>query len=278
MPLRFHGLLTCFALLAFSIGCAEAGSSVDVDSVKRAQLTVRDTFSARGHTVRFDAAFVKLGPSCQETRIGECIHTTCADGAWSYADPGLVRVVSSAPAFAVEARPGALRGSGATEVDAFPAAGQTLTLSGSGAEVPAFEVTVEYPKPMFLESPQPDDTSGSSLPPPDELGLGARADSDLELALSNVSPTSRLVLVTGPGSSLDRSTLTCDFDASSGRVVVPSAVLGRVRGRTLELITAARATTRAGSWPIDVAAGTYVLVKTNYASHESVAAIRISVQ
>src|SRR5688572_22805458 len=97
MALRFRDVFACFSVLALFNGCGEATSTVDVDLTKRATLTVRDTFSSGRHTVRFDASFVKRGPSCEDRRVGECVHTTCSNGSWSYADPGVVRVVSPAP-------------------------------------------------------------------------------------------------------------------------------------------------------------------------------------
>jgi len=265
-------------VLAAIAGCATSSSDIEADFTKHGTVSLTSHFSGTsGHSVRLFTAFPLDRPSCNESRIGECTIASCSGGAVTYADPGLVRAQSEAPTFTLESSAGKAAGQSATELASSPAAGQRVRFSGSGADVPAFASTTSFPIPLELVSPRFVPVAGSSMPPPASLDLDVSADEDLRLEFKRAEGGTRLVIVSDFARSQTDQSLSCDFDASSGSVAVPRAVLEKFRSRRLTLITASREVVHAGKWTITVASGASVAAKTSYAGQDIYADVQLAV-
>lgn len=119
--------------------------------------------------------------------------------------------------------------------------GQTVKISSTGAEVPAFSGTVVAPSPVALLSP--------SFDGPLDVTMSEGLPLTWEPAEGHV-----LAFLTNEGSGAASRLLTCVFDAASGAGTMPPEALLAYGPGTVEFIVYANGQTTilAGDWPVNL--------------------------
>jgi hypothetical protein len=129
----------------------------------------------------------------------------------------------------------------------------TARVTAEGAEVPAFDVTLELAPSLVLRAPAATIAGADatvSIPRSDGLEL------EWEPSAAGVQ-----LLVTGPGATADGrgQNLSCEFPAMDGAGTLPAELLGKFGGDTLDFYTYVTTTITAGQRTVRVSAASDVL-------------------
>lgn len=265
--MRNPGLLALPILAGALAACSGTGggeASLDHPKVTRQGLIAISQEAAAGGTSTTYAAYATarfyefagehapIDPECHETQLGSCAVTDCALGtSWTAAGTRPARAGTLTIHGGLLAEPLTLTPKSASYT--VPVVSRrlflpndTLTVSGSGDEVPAFSGSVPAPDDLTLITPKAEVHEGTRIPRAGDLAVtwtgGGRGK--VQVSLGSWRDDGRSVSV------------ACVFPAESGRGEVPGAALARLdrpgkttRG-TLTAVPFDERTLASGGWDI----------------------------
>ena len=219
-----------------SSGATDAGTDAAGGVVKKGTLTVSQTLQVIGGNDYYSgyafASFYQYDPSkvgpgaCTTTTTGACSVIACNlastqdAGVVSYPNAGTVTFTTPAPTTFTLSPTGA---NGAYNVPTTQTqiwtAGDTVTASATGGDVPAFSgKTVTAPSDVTVTAPVFDTSARTTL---------SRA-SDLSVAWSGGSVGNVQIMVSTSQVGVHSVSATCTFAATAGSATIPAAVMGQL--------------------------------------------------
>jgi hypothetical protein len=176
-----------------------------------------------------------LTDSCTTSVVGACtVRRDCnaADGGSSPLDvqAGTLTVGGSSLTDASvpwEARHAYQRGT----PSALFAENDRLSVSATGADVPAFEQSIVGPGRIELQSPSLPDAGALSISP----------QSELPFTWSGGQPDTKVVVTITGNDGTKTASIACEFDASTGHATVPAEAMQAMTGQTRGVLSVAHA-------------------------------------
>jgi hypothetical protein len=164
---------------------------------------------------------IESGLTSSIETMGACeVETTSfgmAGGLPDYADAGAITIGGGLQTVVLANGPGGYMAF--TSEAALWAGGETLTVSGAGAEIPAFEAMITAPQHLEITAPLY------------TLGMPLDVDraSDLTLTWTGTSAGQLRVRFSGPQElPMPQITVTCHFDPAAGTATIPAAALSQI--------------------------------------------------
>lgn len=159
-------------------------------------------------------------PACTLQEVGPCTVYTCTTTTPMavYHSAGTVSVTGIKQAVTLTPQPDNIYMPFSSQQATLFDGGETITINGSGAEVPAFTVSVTAPTRPTITSPaKPATTSGS---------ITVNRAQDLAVTWSGGGAGTVYIYVGGPTGS--NTSMSCGYAASAGSAMVPSAALTKL--------------------------------------------------
>lgn len=213
--------------------------------------------SGAGSTTQISARFgdpehpqMQAATPCDVSTFGACTVSTCptdyvAPDNSAVASPSAGKIAwSDGKTFMGELTPDALGRYApfASSTLGF-SGGESLTVSGSGGDVPAFSTTVAVPLSLLLASPAADAT-GHLVSPKTQ---------DLVLTFDRGMPGLDLYVQSMSSDPTTHSSLQCTFPSATGTATIPAAALAKLStAHKILLTTAQKQTVAAGDYRVVV--------------------------
>jgi hypothetical protein len=201
-------------------------------------------------SARFYTKDAITGYDCQRETFGDCQVSTCTENGKTASPSPYAGEITLTDGMMINVKLTATPGESYTTSTPGPvslAGGELLTVSASGADVPAFTMEVAVPRVITISSPALDDSGMADAP----------TDADLVLTFDNRAAdgeTGTQLLAQSLG-GLGMSTLSCQLATESGTATIPAAALAKVRGAgQLLLLTTRTKQVQAGEFAVSVIA------------------------
>jgi hypothetical protein len=213
--------------------------------------------SGAGSTTQISARFgdpehpqMQAASPCDASTFGACTVSTCpadyvAPDNSAVASPSAGKIAwSDGKTFMGELTPDALgRYAPFASATLGFSGGESLTVSGSGGDVPTFSTTVAVPLSLLLASPAADAT-GHLVSPKTQ---------DLVLTFDRGMPGLDLYVQSMSSDPTTHSFLQCTFPSATGTATIPAAALAKLStGHKILLTTAQKQTVAAGDYSVEV--------------------------
>lgn len=211
-----------------SVGAGGDAGSGDVDAPSNNGTVSLMSYSATGGgsgTVvgGSAAAYFQLprtgNDACTEQRFGDCRVIACPTTSWTptYVSGGTITVMGLSAPITLVPRVDKTYEPFSSDGHMLFAGGETVTIKGTGADVPAFTLSVTLPSRPSITSPTKPAGNGA---------LTINRAQDFSVAWSG--GTGKLYAFVGNPAGAAGGTLYCEFDAAAGTGTIPSGALARL--------------------------------------------------
>jgi hypothetical protein len=226
-----------------TVGCSDAsdGESPEVHGVGEIRIAAIDGFFNPGAPrSSVDGWFSKTDPTdgCSTTRMGDCHVTDCPPNAEaSRPSAGTLTVATTDDRVneAIEANADGLYQFG--ESTLMFEDSDTVSVTGTGGDVPAFELSADFPSTFIAVEPLLTESENT-------LRLQHEVDTTVRVS-GGVEGVELVAELFGTN-----ATMTCSAPSEVGELVISAEALAEAGGGIVELRSVTRARTRAGSYDV----------------------------
>jgi hypothetical protein len=155
--------------------------------------------------------------TCMERSFGACRLITCPAATWmpTYMSGGTITVTGLSAPITLAPQPDKTYTAFSTQQQPLFSGGETITIKGAGADVPAFMVSITAPSRASITSPPKPAVNGAVV---------INRAQDFTVSWTGGGTDTLYVLISNPAGAGGGS-IFCDFDAKAGSAKIPSAAL-----------------------------------------------------